>query len=130
MVTPRFTRRLALIALPAALALILVLVLGGSSAGAKTTLRLKAVEKGGLRFNKKTIRTSPGKVTISMKSQSSLKFPHAIEVEGKGSEKKGKTVRPGGTSKVTLTLKKGTYEFYCPVPGHRQAGMKGKIVVK
>src|SRR3954471_19815852 len=101
MVNSRLTRRLALIAVPAAVALILVLVLGGSSAGAKTTLRLKAVENGGVRFKKKTLRSSPGKVTISMKSPSSLKFPHAIEVEGKGQEKKGKTVQPGGTSKVS-----------------------------
>src|SRR3954471_14722585 len=102
MVNSRLTRRLALIAVPAAFALLLVLVLGGSSAGAKTTLRLKAVEAGGLKFNKKTLHSSPGKVTVSMKSPSGLKFPHAIEVEGKGTEKKGKTVQPGGTSKVTL----------------------------
>ena len=31
---------------------------------------------------------------------------------------------------VTVTLKKGTYEFYCPVSGHKAAGMKGRIVVR
>jgi uncharacterized cupredoxin-like copper-binding protein len=29
-----------------------------------------------------------------------------------------------------VKLKKGRYTFYCPVPGHREAGMKGKLVVK
>ena len=29
-----------------------------------------------------------------------------------------------------MTLKKGTYEFYCPVDGHKAAGMEGKVVVK
>jgi uncharacterized cupredoxin-like copper-binding protein len=31
--------------------------------------------------------------------------------------------------KLTLTLKPGTYTFYCTVPGHAAAGMKGKLVV-
>ena len=30
---------------------------------------------------------------------------------------------------TTRRLKPGTYEFYCPVPGHRALGMKGKLIV-
>jgi uncharacterized cupredoxin-like copper-binding protein len=62
-----------------------------------------------------------------MKNPSGL--PHGIAVEGHGVDKDGKTVQKGGTSKVTVTLRKGTYEFYCPVDGHKAAGMKGKLVV-
>jgi uncharacterized cupredoxin-like copper-binding protein len=71
-----------------------------------------------------------GKVSLLMKNPSSSGKPHAIAVEGKGIDKDGKTVSPGGTSRVTVTLKKGTYEFYCPVDGHKNAGMEGKLVVK
>jgi uncharacterized cupredoxin-like copper-binding protein len=28
-----------------------------------------------------------------------------------------------------VTLKKGTYTFYCPVDSHAKAGMKGKLIV-
>lgn len=35
----------------------------------------------------------------------------------------------GGSKAVTLTLKPGTYTFYCTVPGHRQAGMEGTLTV-
>ena len=35
----------------------------------------------------------------------------------------------GGTRRVTLKLKPGTYTFYCSVPGHRQAGMEGTLKV-
>src|SRR5438093_10536518 len=82
---------------------------------------LKAAKQG-LAFNVKTIRARHGKITLKMSNPSS--FQHAIAV---GSHK-GKVVGKGGTSTVTVTLKKGTYTFYCPVPGHRAGGMKGKLI--
>ena len=86
------------------------------------THKLSAAKQG-LKFNVKTIRAKHGKITLKMSNPSS--FPHAIAV---GSHK-GKTVGKGGTSTVTVSLKKGTYTFYCPVPGHRAGGMKGKLIV-
>jgi uncharacterized cupredoxin-like copper-binding protein len=59
----------------------------------------------------------------------SVRLTHAIAVEGHGVDKDGRTVQKGGTSKVTVTLKKGTYEFYCPVDDHKDAGMEGRLVV-
>lgn len=32
---------------------------------------------------------------------------------------------PGQTVSGTVTAKAGTYEFYCSIPGHKQAGMVG-----
>ena len=89
-----------------------------------TTYKLSA-DKSKLKFNVSTIRAKAGKVTLRMANPSSL--PHAVGVQGKG---KGKTVTKGGTSTYSVTLKKGTYTFYCPVDGHEAAGMKGKLVVK
>jgi plastocyanin len=83
-----------------------------------------AAAKSGLRFNVSTIHAKAGKVTLRMSNPSRL--PHAVGIKGHG---KGKTVKKGGTSTVTARLKKGTYTFYCPVPGHAAAGMKGKLVV-
>ena len=42
----------------------------------------------------------------------------------------GATVATGQTATVSATLKPGTYAFYCPVDGHRQAGMQGTLTVK
>jgi plastocyanin len=81
-----------------------------------------------LKFDKSTLSAKAGTVTLVMDNPSSL--PHAIAVEGNGVDKDGQTVMKGGMSTVTADLKAGTYTFYCPVDGHRQAGMEGKLTVK
>ena len=101
----------------------------GSAHAAKATRTLSANASGKLKFSVKTITAPHGKVTIVMKNPKGSGLPHAIAVEGHGVDKDGSTVDPGGTSRVTVTLKKGTYEFYCPVDGHKAAGMKGKLKV-
>ena len=62
-----------------------------------------------------------------MDNPSSL--PHAIAVEGNGVDKDGQTVQKGGKSTITVDLKPGKYTFYCPVDGHRAAGMEGTLTV-
>jgi plastocyanin len=94
---------------------------------AKTSLGISA-SKTQLAFNKKTLRAKHGTVTIVMSNPSSTK--HAVAIQGHGVNVKGKTVGKGKTSTVTVKgLKKGTYTFYCPVDGHKAAGMKGKLIV-
>ena len=101
---------------------------GGESAASR--VKLKASDAGGeLRFNKKTLRVSPGRVTIKLINPSSNSLPHAVEIEGKGVEKESKVIQPGERARVRARLSKGTYEFYCPVGRHKQAGMKGKLIV-
>jgi plastocyanin len=112
----------------AAGAAILAVGLGGVattavSAAPKATYKLSA-DKSKLKFNKSTIRAKAGKVTLSMSNPSSI--GHNIAIKGKS---KGKVVTKGGTSKVSATLKKGTYTFYCSVGSHEKAGMKGKLIV-
>jgi uncharacterized cupredoxin-like copper-binding protein len=102
----------------------------GSSASSGADLKLAAVESNGLSFDRKTLAAKAGKVTIVLDNPSSGSLPHAIAVEGNGVDKDGQTVQPGSTSTVSLNLKPGKYTFYCPVPGHRQAGMKGILTVQ
>ena len=102
---------------------------GASATAARTTsLRLAANSKNKLRFNTKHLTARSGRVTITLSNPSAL--PHGVAVDGHGVEKKGKIVTQGGKSKVTVTLKRGTYTFYCPFDGHRKAGMQGKLVVR
>jgi len=105
---------------------------GGASSGGGgggQVLKLAADPGGALKFDKTSLSAKAGKVTIVMTNQSSV--PHAVEVEGGGIEKKGIVVTGGGSvSRVTANLKPGKYEFYCPVDGHKAAGMKGTLTVQ
>ena len=100
-----------------------------SLAFAGTSLKLTA-DKTKLAYNKKVLKAKAGKVTITMVNPSSI-FQHDVAVKGKGIKtKKGKTVGKNGTSTVTYkNLPPGVYTFYCTVPGHEAAGMKGKLIV-
>jgi plastocyanin len=55
---------------------------------------------------------------------------HALEIEGAGIEEATTdTIGPGETAELTVELKEGEYEMYCPVDGHRSEGMEGTIMV-
>jgi uncharacterized cupredoxin-like copper-binding protein len=55
---------------------------------------------------------------------------HALEVEGPGEEKETSDIAPGKSATLKVDLSKdGSYEFYCPIDGHKQKGMKGEIKV-
>jgi plastocyanin len=98
---------------------------GGEDA---TQLKADADPSGQLKFTVDTLEAKAGSVTITMANPSDL--PHAIGIEGAGVDEEGETVDKGGTSTVTAELKPGEYEFYCPVPGHEEGGMKGTLTVK
>jgi plastocyanin len=55
---------------------------------------------------------------------------HDISLKGNGVGLRGKIVSNGGESLITIAdLKPGTYTYYCSVPGHEAAGMKGTLTV-
>jgi uncharacterized cupredoxin-like copper-binding protein/mono/diheme cytochrome c family protein len=37
-------------------------------------------------------------------------------------------IAPGETKEVTITAPEGQYEFYCNIPGHKEAGMVGTLI--
>ena len=92
-------------------------------------MKLTANAKGMLMFNTKKLTAKAGKITIVMINPKTSGIPHGIAVEGHGVDKDSKPAAPGKTVSLTVTLKKGTYAFYCPVDHHEQAGMKGTLKV-
>ena len=101
-----------------------------ASAGAGgAPVALTADESAGLAFDKKTATAKAGKVTLELTNPSGNSGSHAIAIEGQGIDKGGQTAAPGATSSVSVDLKPGKYTFYCPIDGHRAAGMEGTLTV-
>jgi plastocyanin len=95
--------------------------------GATTALKLAADPGGQLSYNTKQLAAKAGKVTITMTNMSPLEHDVAV---AQGSKVLGVTPTfQGGSRTLTMSLKPGTYTFYCTVPGHRQAGMEGTLTV-
>jgi uncharacterized cupredoxin-like copper-binding protein len=96
------------------------------SAGAEAakTIRIAATD---FAFEPRTVELSaPGRYTFVVAN--SGKAEHALEIEGPGVESKTETIGPGGETRLTVEIAEpGAYEIYCPVAGHRDMGMKGKV---
>ena len=84
---------------------------------------------GALAFVQKALTAHAGSVTFDFTNNSSV--PHNVTFEKAGTEEEagGTSTVANGSTSVTVTLAKGTYNFYCSVAGHEDAGMKGTLTV-
>jgi plastocyanin len=103
---------------------------GGSSSSASggggESVPVEADPGGALKFTTTKLEAKAGTVTFKFKNPAAI--PHGFSVEGHGVDKGSKVVTNGSTS-LTVKLKPGKYEFFCPVTGHRAAGMEGTLTV-
>lgn len=100
----------------------------GGTAGNK--LALSADPTGALKYNTTKLNANAGDVTIAFVNESSV--PHDVTVEGAGGKELGATkqITKGHATLKLSGLKAGSYTFFCSVPGHEQAGMKGTLTVR
>ena len=99
-----------------------------AASSGSTRLQVDADPSGDLAFQKESLTAKEGEVTLVMDNPSSL--PHGVGIRGNGVDTAGEVVDMGGTSTATADLQAGTYEYYCPVPGHTEGGMKGELTVE
>jgi plastocyanin len=106
-----------------------VVVAGPASARtakAPSVVKVSALADG-LKFNKTTLHAHAGKVKLVFTNLSTI--DHNVRIESGENELGGtKTIGKGRTAAV-VTLRKGTYNFYCSVAGHEDAGMRGTLIV-
>ncbi len=100
---------------------------GKPIAAANGVLSIAADPGGQLAFASKAATSPAGPIEIQMPNQSGI--DHNLVVEGNGT-KIATAIIKKGVAKASGTLKPGSYVFYCAVPGHRAAGMEGKLTVK
>ncbi|HWG74195.1 MAG TPA: cupredoxin domain-containing protein [Acidimicrobiales bacterium] len=100
---------------------------GPAGAAATKTTTVTATETDfHIALSKKTF--TAGRYTFLAKNRGQT--THALEITGPGlSHATTKNFGPGQSAKLTVTLKKGAYDVFCPVPGHKQLGMNVNISV-
>jgi uncharacterized cupredoxin-like copper-binding protein len=104
-------------------------VSGASSAAAASS------GGGGLTLNESEFKIDPahpkvakGAITITVKNTGAV--THALTVQTPSGPVSTGNIAPGKTTTLKVNIAKaGTYKFFCPIPGHEQAGMKGTLVV-
>ena len=97
-----------------------------ASGGGATTLDVAADPSGQLEFEPTELSAPAGDITLELTNDSAV--PHNIAVDG--AEGVSDTIQDGGTADLTVNLPAGEYEYYCDVPGHREAGMVGTLTVQ
>lgn len=95
-------------------------------AGEATVLEIPAHETD-LAYQVTEATAPAGEVTLRMPNPSAL--PHNIAVD-EPTQAIGEVVEMGGVSEITVDFPSGEYEYYCTVPGHREAGMVGTLTVE
>jgi plastocyanin len=102
-----------------------VAMAGRSAPPVKRSLSASGTE---LAFNKKSLTAPRGPVQLVFSNKSPLQ--HNVGIRGNGLRaKQGRVVGKNGVSRVTATVKPGTYTYFCGVDGHERAGMKGTLRV-
>ena len=98
---------------------------GGAAAGA---LQLAADPGGQLKFDKPSLKTKAGEVTIALTNEAQV--PHDVTIERAGEQVAKSDTVSGGETNVSAKLEPGRYTFFCSVGGHREGGMEGTLTVE
>ena len=100
---------------------------GGSDDTSGSEIAVASPESGALEFEPPDLTANAGEVTFAYSNPSGT--PHAFAIDGVDGAV-GETVTDGDAPPLTVELEPGEYEFFCPVGGHRAAGMVGTLTVE
>ena len=101
---------------------------GGASGAGAGAVTVSAAASGQLMFSSNSLHASAGKVTIDFTNMAPETHNFTL-ADASGKVLGATPTFTGGSKSLAVDLKPGTYTFYCSVPGHEAAGMKGTLVV-
>ncbi|HZN15181.1 MAG TPA: cupredoxin domain-containing protein [Acidimicrobiales bacterium] len=104
---------------------------GGAVAASQTIADAPASRTSDLALSAKGVRFSPTRLTarngeLSVRLKNKDLFWHTLTIDALNLDLK---VPVGATRRAEFQAPAGTYEYYCRIPGHKQAGMKGTLRV-
>jgi plastocyanin len=103
-------------------------MLAGFVAHASSSVKTITVKEKEYRLILSTHRGVAGPTRFVVKNTG--KLAHAFAIAGPGLKtKKTRTIKPGASATLTVTLKSGKYSVWCPMPGHAALGMKATVTV-
>ena len=101
-------------------------VAGPAGASSKPSMVIAKETDFHIALSKKSF--SAGKYTFVAVNKGQV--THSLEITGPDlSSPKTKNIAPGQKTNLTVNLKKGRYDVFCPVPGHKALGMNLNITV-
>lgn len=102
----------------------------GSTVVERVAVRAVKAELREWKISLNSPRVSSGRVTIEVHNSGAAE--HSFEIEGNGIEERTRPVAPDSTITLSLELKPGTYEIYCPLGAgqHRKMGMTASLTVQ
>jgi uncharacterized cupredoxin-like copper-binding protein len=71
--------------------------------------------------------TIPANTDVTVNLPNEGVTPHNFAIDALGIDV---DIAPGATEQVVINAPAGEYEYYCNVPGHKQAGMVGTLTVE
>lgn len=99
---------------------------GSGSPGTGTRVTVTETEYG-LKLSRSSF--TPG--TYTFVSQNAGKITHALSIDGPGVEDaRTHDIQSGHGATLTVSLKNGSYDVYCPIDSHKQLGMDQHIQVR
>ena len=105
---------------------------GGEVVAAPTEERTVSASLSEWKIEVPSDTVAPGRYTFRV--QNTGQYAHALEVEGQGEERETDRLAPAGSDELTVELRPGQYELYCPVEDahgkHRELGMRRTLVVR
>ena len=81
-----------------------------------------------LAFDKTSLTSKPGKVTMDFDNPAALE--HNVAIEQEGEEIATSATLAEGKTSVSADLAPGSYTYLCTIPGHAEAGMEGTLTVR
>jgi plastocyanin len=76
-------------------------------------------------FEPAEITATAGSITFTLPNEGAAQHDFSIDELGIKVD-----MPPGSTQTLEAEIPAGTYEFYCSIPGHKDAGMVGTLVVE